>query len=102
VGQWSVDEFGEDLLDHGVTSVLLLGLDKDERAVGERGVVAPHGEQVALGVDGGLVQVGDALHDQPGGDLVRGVLERGVGDLGDVGAGDEALLVVVPDRAAGR
>jgi hypothetical protein len=46
VGQGAVDEFGEDLFDDGVAAVLLLGLDGDERAVGERGVVAPDREQL--------------------------------------------------------
>src|SRR5690606_8454473 len=54
VGQGSVDEFGEDLLDDGVAAVVSLGLFQDERAVGEDGVVAPHGEQHALVVHCGL------------------------------------------------
>ena len=78
MGQGSVDEFGEDLFDDGVAAVLRFGLDEHERAVGERGVVAPHGEQLTLAVDGGLVEVGDAAHDQPGGDRVAGAFERGV------------------------
>ena len=81
-----------------MTAVLGLGLHEDERAVGDRGVVAPDGEQLALGVDGGRVEVGDAAHDQPGGRLVAGALERGVGGLGEVRAGDEAVLLVVEDR----
>src|SRR5262245_29319211 len=65
---------------------------------GERAVVAPHGEQFALRVNGALVEIRDAPHDQPCGDVVAGAFERGVGDLGDLGAGDEALLLVVQDR----
>lgn len=75
-----------------------LCLDEDERAVGERGVVAPDGEQFTLGVDLGLVQVGDAACDQPGGDCLGGAFERGLFGFGDLSAGDEPLLVVVPDR----
>ena len=37
MGQGSVDEFGEDLFDDRVSTMLLLGLDEHERAVGERG-----------------------------------------------------------------
>jgi hypothetical protein len=58
VGQGSVDEFGEDLLDDGVAAVLGPRLHEDERAVGERGMAAPDGEQLALAVDVGLVEVG--------------------------------------------
>jgi hypothetical protein len=64
VGKGSVDELGEDLFDDGVAAVLFFGLDEDERAVGERGVVAPDGEQLALGIDLRLVEVGDTAHDQ--------------------------------------
>jgi hypothetical protein len=46
VGEGSVDEFGEDLFDDGVAAVLGFGLHEDVlRAVGERGVVTPYGEQ---------------------------------------------------------
>ncbi|MEU7876082.1 hypothetical protein [Dactylosporangium sp. NPDC049140] len=81
-----------------MTTVLGVGLDQQVPAVGKRGVVAPHGEQFALFVHCGFVQVGDATDDEPGGDLVAGALERGVGGFGDVRAGDEPLLLVVPDR----
>jgi len=46
------------------------GLDQNEPAFGERCVVAPEGERLALVVDGGLVEVGDAAGDQPGGPAV--------------------------------
>jgi hypothetical protein len=48
VSERPVDEFGEDLLDHGVAAVVGFGLNQDERAVRERGAVAPHGEQLVL------------------------------------------------------
>ena len=71
-----------------------------ERGVGEHGVVAPGGEQLALAGGGLAVEVVDPADDQPGGDrlaLLRG--ERGVGHLGDLGVGDPAAQLVIPDRA---
>ena len=69
------------------------------RAVGEDGVVAPGGEQLALARRGAGVLVADAADDEPGGD-VQGLLLRGerrVGGLGDLGVGDPAAELVVPD-----
>jgi hypothetical protein len=48
VSEGPVVEVGEDLLDDGVVAVLLLGLDELVGAVGEDGVVAPGGEELAL------------------------------------------------------
>ena len=48
VGEGAVVEVGDDLLDDRVAAVLLLGLEGLERGVGEDGVVAPGGEQLAL------------------------------------------------------
>jgi hypothetical protein len=66
VGQRAVAEVGEELLDDGVAAVLLLGLDELERGVGEDGVVAPGGEQLAL-ARCGLCLVAHPADDQPGG-----------------------------------
>jgi hypothetical protein len=97
VGQRAVDEFGEDLLDDRVPAVVGLGLHEHERAVGEHGVVAPDGNSTALIVWCGRAFVGHAAHKQPGVTSCR-VRRRGEADLGDVGAGDEPLLLFVPDR----
>jgi len=48
VRQRPVVQVGEELLDDGVAAVLLLGLGEFVGAVGEDGVVAPGGEQLAL------------------------------------------------------
>jgi hypothetical protein len=69
---------GEQLLDDGVAAVVFLGLEHGERGVGEHGVVAPGGEQLALAFGGPGVEVFDPADDQPGRDclaLLRG--ERG-------------------------
>jgi len=60
-------------------------------------LVAVGGEQLALMVG---VHVLDPAHDQPGGHVLGLGLgrERGVGDLGDLGIADPALLVLVEDR----
>src|SRR5216684_5343679 len=72
----------EHLLDDRVVAVLLLGLDEGERGVGEYGVVAPGGEQLALAFAGFAVEVFDAADDQPGrhGLVLLGG-ECGVGDF---------------------
>jgi hypothetical protein len=46
------------------------------------------------------VQAADPAHDQPGGDMLGAAAagERGEGGLGDLAVGDQAWLVVVPDR----
>ena len=77
VREGAVVEVGEELLDDGVAAVLLLGLDELERGVGEDGVVAPGGEQLAL-ARCGLCLVADAADDEPGGD-VQFLLLRGEG-----------------------
>jgi hypothetical protein len=64
-------------------------------------VVAPGGEQLVLAGGSLLVQVPDPARDQPGGDqlaLLR-VGECGVSGLGDLGVGDPAAELVIPDRA---
>jgi hypothetical protein len=48
VGQGAVSQVGEHLFDLGVVAVVLFGLEGGERGVGEHGVVAPRGEQLAL------------------------------------------------------
>jgi len=92
----SVGPVREHLFHLGVVAVLLLGLEYLERGVGEHRVVAPGREQLAL--PGVLVQVADPADDQPGGDrlaFLRG--ERGVPGLGDLGVGDPAPELVIPD-----
>jgi hypothetical protein len=59
VGEGPVVEVGVDLLDDGVAAVVALGLDGLERGVGEDGVAAPGGEQLAL-PRGVLVLVADS------------------------------------------
>ncbi len=69
-----------------------------ERGVGEDGVVAPGGEELAL-ARCRLSLVADAADDQPGGD-VQFLLLRGEGCVsgpGDRGVGDPAVQLVVPD-----
>jgi hypothetical protein len=71
-----------------------------ERGIGEHRVVAPGAEQLVLPGGCLLVLVADPPHDQPGADrlsLLRS--ERRVGDLGDLGVGDPAAQLVIPDRA---
>ena len=92
----------EDLLHHGVVTVLPLGLDHGERRVGEHRVVAPGGKQLALASGALLVQVPDPPDDQPRGDrLAFPARERRVRDLGDLGVGDPGAQLVVPDHARG-
>jgi hypothetical protein len=60
VGERAVAPVGEDLLGPGVAAVVLFGLERHERGVGEDGVVAPGGEQLALaGGRGVAVEVAD-------------------------------------------
>src|SRR5207344_2267981 len=83
VRERAVDEVGDELFDDGVVVVVGLGGEHRQRAVGEDGVVAPGGQQLALG---GWGQAADPAHDQPGGHRVLTLAgERGVGDLGDLG-----------------
>ena len=94
-------EVGDDLLDDGVAAVGRLGLEHDQWGVGEDAVVAVGREQLSLAVgDGRGVEAFDPADDQPGADVVGFAAgrERGEGDFGDFGVGDEPLLVVVPDR----
>ena len=101
-GRWArgpLGQVGEDLLDDGMVAVLCLGLDHLERRVGEHGVVAPDREQLVLAAGGFAVEVLDPADDQPGGDrlaFLRG--ERRVGHFGDLGVGDQPVLVLIPDR----
>jgi hypothetical protein len=72
VGQRSVDEVGEDLLDDGVPAMLGFGLHERERAIGEHRVIPIRGEQLALALRGGVgVEACDAPHDQPAVGAVR-------------------------------
>jgi len=99
VGQGAVGQVGEHLLDLGMVTVVLFGLEGGERGVGEHGVVAPGAEQLALAGGGAAVEVFDPADDQPRGDrlpLLGG--EGGVGDLGYSGVGDPAAQLVIPDR----
>ena len=99
MSQGSAGDVGEDLLHNGVVAVLPLGLDQLERGVGEDGVVAPGGEQLAL-PGCGLGLVADPADDQPRGDLQFLVLlggESRVAGLGDLGVGDPAAEQIVPD-----
>jgi len=101
--QWPCLEVGDDLFDDRVATVV--GLDGEHRQgrVGEHGVVAPSGKQLALRVHVHVVGVGvpHPPHDQPRGDLpslgFRG--ERGERDLGDFGVTDPLPELVVEDRA---
>lgn len=68
-GQRPAGPVRQHLLDDGVVAVLDLGLDQHhERGVGEYGVVAPDGKQLALALGGLAVEVADAADDEPGGD----------------------------------
>ena len=99
VGQGSVDQLGVELFDDGVVAVVGLGLQGGERAVGEHGVVAPGRAELGLPGRDLRGQPADPTHDQLRGDrLLTPGRERGVVDRGDLGVGDPALLVVVPDR----
>ena len=93
-----VGEVGQELLDNRVDAVLLLSLDELERAVGEDGVVAPGGEQLALAGCGLGVLVADPADDEPAGDaqfLLLGGESRVLG-LGDLGVGGPAAQLVIP------
>jgi hypothetical protein len=68
VREGSVVQVGEELSGNGVAAVLFLGLDQLVWAVGEDGVVAPGGEQLAL-TGCGLPLVAYPADDEPGGDL---------------------------------
>ena len=84
MGQGSVLQVCDDLLDDGVTTVVCLGLQDRQRGVGEHCVVPPDAEQLALRVRLDVVGVGvaDPPHDQPV------ALVAGLGDLRDpVGLG---------------
>ena len=106
--QRPVFQVGVDLLDDRVAAVGLLGLDQQQWAVGDHGVVAVEAEQLLLiravsraaGLLGLRVEAFHAAHDQAAGDVVGlgSAGERGVVDLGDLCVADQALLLVVPDR----
>jgi hypothetical protein len=90
VRQRAIVLVGEELLNDGVVAVLAFGLDQLERGISEDRVVAPGREQLVLPDGGLLVQVTDAAHDQPRGDLLsllRG--KRRVFGLGDLGVADQ-------------
>jgi hypothetical protein len=54
VGRRAVFEVGVDLLDDRVLTVVFLGLDQLDLGVGDEGVVAPGGEQLALALSTAL------------------------------------------------
>jgi hypothetical protein len=85
VRERAVGPVGEDLFSLGVPTVVLFSLEHHERGVGEDGVVAPGGEQLALSGCRFLIEVADAADDQPGGGLPPGSEGR-VFHLGDLGA----------------
>jgi hypothetical protein len=91
-------EVGEDLLDHGMAPVVGFCPGDGRAAVGRYGVVAVGGERLALALGPGRVRAFHAPCDQARGDLQGFGFggERGVADLGDLGLGDPALLVLVP------
>jgi hypothetical protein len=100
VRERAVGPVGEDLLGLGVPTVVFLSLEHHERGVGEDGVISPCGEQLTLPVRCLRAQVADAADDQPGGDrLARAGGERGVFHLRDLGVGDPAPELVIPDGA---
>jgi hypothetical protein len=92
----------DDLFDDRVAAVVTLGGEHRQRRVGEHGVVAPGGEQFALGVHVNVVGVGVAHppYDQPCLDLpsLRAGAERGELDLGDLGVADPLAQLLVEDR----
>jgi len=99
VSERAAGDVGEDLLHDGVAAVLVLGLDEPDRGVGEDGVVAPDGEQLALAAGGLLVLVADPADDEAGGDGLAFLRrERRVLGLGDLGVGDPAAQLVIEDR----
>src|SRR5690606_6623726 len=88
VSQCGVFQVGVDLFDDGVAAVDGIGGDGVERlrvAGGEERVVSPQGEQRVLAVAGGGVEVGDAAHHQPPGELFVFAGERGERHFGDLG-----------------
>ena len=99
VGEGPGVQVGDDLLDDRVAPVLAFCLQYFERGVGEDGMVAVGGEQLALPLGGLAVAGADAADDQPCGDLVAFLLrrERGVPGLGDLGVGDPAFQLLIPD-----
>jgi hypothetical protein len=97
VRQRPVDDLCEALLDDRVAAVLRLGLYQQVPGVGEQGVVAPEREQFILADLGFRVEPLDPPHDQPGGGLLLGASEGGIGGLGDLRLGDPPTLVLVED-----
>jgi len=97
VRERSVTPVGKDLCGLGMAPVVLLGLKRGERRVGEDSVVAPDGEQLVLVLPGPAVQVADAADDQPCSDrLARARGERRVLHLCDLGVGDPAAELIIP------
>src|SRR5947207_6390706 len=94
VGPGAVDEVGPDGFADGVAAVGDVGLVDRLGVVGEERVVAPDREQRVLGVG-----VQDAANDEPAGDAVTGVGERGERYFGDLGVGDQLPGVGIGDRA---
>jgi hypothetical protein len=72
-----------------------VGVHGGQRGVGEEGVVAVGGQQFVLA---GRGLAPHPTHAKPGGVLVPGPREGGVGGLGDLGLGDPRARVVVEHR----
>jgi hypothetical protein len=66
----------------GVVAVGLIGFDDGQVGIGQERVIPSHREQLLLPGWGG-VELADAPHDEPGGDLVAACFERGVPGFGD-------------------
>ena len=100
MSEWAAFEVGVHLLHDRMPAVGLLRLEHRQRAVREQRVVAVDREQLALV---GGVELWDAAHDQPGGDLLGLGLgaERRELNLGDLRVADPALLVFVEGNWSG-
>jgi hypothetical protein len=100
VRQRTVEQVGEDLFDNGVAAMLGFSLHEFKWAVGEHGVIAVGGEQLALVFGGGAwVTLAHQARDQPPVGGMRGSgCERGVGNFGDLGIGDSLPGVLVENR----
>jgi hypothetical protein len=100
VGQRAVLEFGDDLLDDRVVTVLLVGLDDTEGAVGDERVVPVGGEQLTLP---GWLEPFHPAHHQPALDVIACAAgaERGEAGLGDLGVARSSAAPARPRPRAG-
>src|SRR5664280_931646 len=85
VSQRSVDEVGEHRFDDRMLAVGDIRVGHWFGVVGEERVVPPDGEEFVMVT----ITIPDPPDDEPGGDLLGAVFERGVFDLGDLGVGDQ-------------